>query len=229
MLGASPERGAALFVGKAACTQCHSGPRFTDDQFHNIGVPQLGTYVPVTTDCPSGGYCDCVSDDTNVPTQCFPIGARDGLRRLVANRFRRDSVWSDDATCMSHYSDHYDPSYATSNPDECDGRVKWYSLGILADSQRGAWKTPSLRDLTLTAPYMHNGMYSSLAEVVDHYNKGGIIMAGGETNGTIDPKVKVLDLTTQEQADLVAFLMTLTGTVDPAVVAPPTVPADSPF
>jgi cytochrome c peroxidase len=229
-LGASAERGARLFEGKAACNQCHTGPRFTDDDFHMIGVPQLGTYVPRTSDCPSGNqWCDCVSDDRFTPMQCLPKGARDGLRKLQANKFRRDSVWSDDMDCASHYTSHTDTTYAADHPDECDGRIKYYSMA-LTDALVGAWKTPSLRDVALTAPYMHNGMYTDLSQVMDHYNKGGMIdPMGGEVLGTIDTKIKPLDLTDQEMMDLVAFLQTLTGQVDPAVTAPPTVPADSPF
>jgi cytochrome c peroxidase len=228
-LGPSAERGARLFVGKAACNQCHTGPRFTDDDFHMIGVPQLGTYVPRTDECTAGGYCDCVTDDRFQPQNCLPIGARDGLRKLQANKFRRDSVWSDDADCAAHNTAHNDPTYAADHPDECDGRIKYYSLA-LTDALRGAWRTPSLRDVALTAPYMHNGMYADLSAVMEHYNKGGKIDAmGGEVIGTIDTKIKELDLTDQEEQDLVAFLQTLTGEVDPAVTTAPVVPADSPF
>ena len=230
MLGASAERGARLFVGKAACNQCHTGPRFTDDDFHMIGVPQLGTYVPRTTDCPAGDmWCDCVSDDRFQPQGCLAKGARDGLRKLQANKFRRDSVWSDDADCASHYTAHTDMTYAADHPSECDGRIKYYAMP-LTDALLGTWKTPSLRDVALTAPYMHNGMYTDLHQVIDEYNKGGKIdPMGGEVVGTIDTKIKELNLTDQEMNDLVAFLMTLTGEVDPAVTAPPVVPPDSPF
>jgi cytochrome c peroxidase len=229
-LGAAAERGARLFEGKAACNQCHTGPRFTDDDFHNIGVPQLGTYVPRTTDCPAGDmWCDCVSDDRFVPQGCLAKGARDGLRKLQANKFRRDSVWSDDADCASHYTAHVDMNYATDHPTECDGRIKYYAMP-LTDALVGAWKTPSLRDVALSGPYMHNGMYTDLTQVMVHYNKGGLIdPMGGEVNGTISDKIKELNLTDQEMSDLVAFLMTLTGQVDPAVTAPPDVPPDSPF
>ena len=100
----------------------------------------------------------------------------------------------------------------------------------LTDDLRGAWKTPSLRDVALTGPYMHDGMYTSLRDVIVHYNKGGMIdPQGGEVIGTLDDKIKQLNLTDQEIDDLVAFLMTLTGQVDPAVTAKPDVPADSPF
>jgi len=233
LLGASPERGAKLFVGKAACAECHKGPEFSDWDFHNIGVPQVGAYVPTTTQCHAGDYamgkCDCTTDDRFAPTNCLPIGARDGLRKLQANKFRRDSVWSDDTDCQNHYSLHTDPNYTAENPTQCDGRIKYYTK-TLDDSLRGAWRTPSLRDVALTAPYMHDGMYATLRDQMVHYNKGGIVPdQGGEVNGTIDAKIKVLNLTDAELDDLVAFLQTLTGEVDPAATTPPTVPADSPF
>ena len=50
---AAAKRGARLFVGKAACIDCHSGPQLTDEQFHNIGVPQTGLAVPTTSLCPT--------------------------------------------------------------------------------------------------------------------------------------------------------------------------------
>ena len=228
-LGAPAERGARLFVGKAACAECHEGPLFMDQKFHQIGVPQIGAYVPKTTECPAGDWCDCVSDDRFEPMNCLPIGARDGLRKLQASRFCRDSTWSDDEECRRHYTAHVDATYAAEHPDECDGRIAWYSTP-LTDALKGQWKTPGLRDVALTAPYMHNGMYTTLRDVIVHYNKGGLIeTSGGESIGAIDEKIKVLNLTDREIDDLVAFLESLTGQVDPAVTAPPTVPADTPF
>ena len=227
-LSPAAQRGARLFVGKAACAECHSGPTFSDNKFHNIGVPQLGTYVPTTADCPVDGWCDCTSDDAALPQNCLPIGARDGLRKLRANRFRRDSEWSDDEECRRHFALHAQQSYAEANPTECDGRVAYYSL-TLDDSHRGQWKTPSLRDVAVTGPYMHNGMYTTLRDVVVHYNLGGIHERGGEAIGTIDSKIKVLNLSDQEIDDLVAFMETLTGAVDPVVTEPPVVPAASAF
>ena len=48
----------------------------------------------------------------------------------------------------------------------------------LDPSLKGAWRTPSLRDVALTAPYMHDGYYQTLTEVVQHYNMGGVAGAG---------------------------------------------------
>jgi len=70
---------------------------------------------------------------------------------------------------------------------------------------KGAFKTPTLRDVTLTAPYMHNGTYKTLEEVVEHYNRGG------DDKASLDPNMKPLHLSKREQADIVEFLKTLTG------------------
>ena len=71
-------------------------------------------------------------------------------------------------------------------------------------SDRGKFKTPTLRNIELTAPYMHNGSMSSLEEVVSFYN------TGGGTRSTKDARVKPLNLLKEEEAALVAFLKTLT-------------------
>ena len=72
-------------------------------------------------------------------------------------------------------------------------------------SDYGQFITPTLRELKYTAPYMHNGMFNTLFEVVSFYNAGG----GDDPNK--DPLIKPLDLTFQEQQDLVAFLQDLSG------------------
>ncbi len=81
----------------------------------------------------------------------------------------------------------------------------------------GAFKTPTLRNLTLTAPYMHNGMYKTLEEVIEHYDRGGDV----KTN--LDPNMKPLGLTQQEKKDLVEFMKSLTD-VRPIQVTLPIFP-----
>jgi cytochrome c peroxidase len=68
------------------------------------------------------------------------------------------------------------------------------------DKDRGAFKTPTVRNVALTAPYMHDGSQKTLAEVVEWYVKGG------HPNEWLDEKVKKLELTDQDKADLVAFM-----------------------
>ncbi len=81
---------------------------------------------------------------------------------------------------------------------------------------RFKFKTPSLREIAETAPYMHNGAFVTLEDVIDFYNKGG----GKIPNK--DPLLKPLNLTKQEKAALVAFLESLSG--DPIEIAPPELP-----
>jgi cytochrome c peroxidase len=132
----SPEgvRGMQLFTGKANCIACHSGPNFTDESFHNIGV-----------------------------------GGTDTGRAAIAN----------DA------------------------------------SLTGAFKTPGLRNVLLTAPYMHDGSVATLEGVVRYYNAGGSHPHG------LSELIKPLALTESEIFDLVAFLGALT---DPVTVTRPAMP-----
>ncbi|MFL5352981.1 cytochrome-c peroxidase [Archangium sp.] len=72
------------------------------------------------------------------------------------------------------------------------------------DNDIGAFKTPTLRNIGVTAPYMHDGSLATLWDVMDHYNKGGI------ANPFLDGGMQRLGLTEPEIDDLVAFLFTLT-------------------
>ena len=73
------------------------------------------------------------------------------------------------------------------------------------DKDRGAFKTPTIRNAELTAPYMHDGSLKTLEEVVDWYDKGG------HANPQLSKDVKKLKLTNQEKQDLVAFIKACSG------------------
>jgi len=75
----------------------------------------------------------------------------------------------------------------------------------LDDDDMGSFTTPTLRELKYTAPYMHNGMVATLADVVEFYNQGG----GKDSRK--DALLKPLDLSNADKADLVAFLEALSG------------------
>ena len=68
-----------------------------------------------------------------------------------------------------------------------------------------AFKTPILRNVELTAPYMHDGSLQTLEDVVRFYNAGGV------TNEALDPRIRPLSLSKQEITALVEFLRSLTG------------------
>lgn len=86
------------------------------------------------------------------------------------------------------------------------------------EKDKGAFKTPTLRDVSRTAPYMHDGSMKTLEEVVDLYDRGG------EANPWLDPKVQPLHLTAQEKKDLVEFMKSLEGDWKP--VEEPVLPSD---
>lgn len=169
MLATSELRGLKLFVGKAGCAECHSGPHLSDGKFHNIGVAQTGAHVPAAD---NGRFAD-------VPP-------------LVASGMNVNSVWSDDTE---------------------SGRL----TGLTAtppDDWKAAFRTPSLRGVAETGPYMHAGQLATLEDVVAFYDRGGDTPAAG----TKDVLIKRLSLTTLERADLVAFLRTLSGDAVPAAL-----------
>ena len=111
-MSSAAARGAALFAGKAGCASCHYGPRFTDDEFHNLGVPQSGAHVPAADE---GRYGD-------VP-------------QLLSSALSSSGAFSD--------SPHAGRLAGLSDP--------------MPESARGAFRTPALRNVAFTAPYMHSG------------------------------------------------------------------------
>ena len=83
-----------------------------------------------------------------------------------------------------------------------------------ATVHRHAFKTPSLRNVELTAPYMHNGVYRTLEDVVDFYDRGGAGIGIELPNQTLSPEP--LRLSGREKRDLIAFLGALTDTTQVA-------------
>lgn len=159
-LTAAAKRGAKLFMGKAACDGCHTGTTFTDNDFHNTGVPQ-----------------------TRDPQD---QGQYDDIPKALMNTFNGAGMYSDDPVA---------------------GAMKIAGM-VRSDDMRGKFRTKSLRHLTMTGPYFHDGSRATLEDVVRFYNDGG-----GDTGfpGSKDPLLAPLNLTDAEIADLVAFLESLTG------------------
>lgn len=90
--------------------------------------------------------------------------------------------------------------------------VAWNN-GELTDAGagNGAFKTPTLRDVARTAPYMHDGTLATLDEVVDYYDRGG------NPNPFLDTELRPLRLSVTEKKALAAFLGSLSGTIQEGV------------
>ncbi len=161
-ISASAKRGLKLFIGEAFCVQCHAGPIFTDQKFHNLGVPQTGPNVPMVD---NGRFQD--------------------IPKLLANPYLGTSAFSDDQAAGHKKLD-----------------------GVTADATlTGCFRTKDLRGVAGTAPYYHDGVFATLDDVVNFYSQGG----GTPVMGTKDEKIKPLNLTDQQKADLVEFLKSLSG------------------
>ena len=82
------------------------------------------------------------------------------------------------------------------------------------ETDKGAFKTPTLRNVANTAPYMHDGSLQTLRQVVDFY------AGGGNSNPSLDKEMKTIHLDGRERSDLVEFLKSLTGEISPNVGPP---------
>ena len=82
------------------------------------------------------------------------------------------------------------------------------------DRERGMFKTPTLREIARTAPYMHDGSLATLEAVVDFYDKGG------RPNPNLFPIIRPINLTPEEKQALVKFLGSLSGDVTSTILAP---------
>ncbi len=158
--------GLKLFIGKANCISCHNGALFSDQQFHNIGIPEN-------------------------PEAPIDYGRFAGLKQLVAHEFNCRSVYSDAAPdeCFALSRAELDILESNTSPSKDNKNV-------------AAFKTPGLRNIALTAPYMHNGQIKTLKQVLEHHNK-----APNSKIGT--SRLKPLVLSTQELFQLERFLETL--------------------
>jgi cytochrome c peroxidase len=149
--------GLQLFIGKAACTQCHNGPLLTNNEFHNTGV---------------------IAAAGELPDKGRAVGARE----VLANEFN----------CAGPYGA---PSAAG-----C-AELEFMRTG---PELIGAFRTPTLRNVAQTAPYMHKGQLATLAAVLEHYNEAPSSMIGHN-------EAKPLKLRAGELRQLEAFLLTLSA------------------
>jgi cytochrome c peroxidase len=141
----------------------------------------------------------------NSPYDRYQAGDRSAL---TAAQVRGKDVFFKKAACDScHLGFNFtDGSYVNigigmDSPLPDPGRYKV----TLREEDTGAFKTPTLREIEHTAPYMHDGRLRTLEDVVEHYDKGGI------KNPYLDQRIKPLNLSDREKQDLIAFLKSLSG------------------
>ncbi|MGE0172344.1 MAG: cytochrome-c peroxidase [Oligoflexales bacterium] len=155
----SPEyEGYQLFTGKAGCSQCHNGPLFSDEQFHNIGLGSLSDKVDLGR----------------------AVGVLEGFFCVFESlQFKEE--------CGLHLS------------------------GATTPYNSGAFRTASLRNLAYTAPYMHDGRYEDISEVLEHYNW----LSNDPYVGRRSKHLWPIHLEDDELGNLEAFLMSLSSPVAP--------------
>lgn len=152
----------------------------------------------------------------------FDRYARGDDKAISAQAIRGLEVFTTQARCAScHSGANFSDSKFHNigvNTEADEGR-----FAISKDpADRGAFRTPTLRNITLTAPYMHDGSQKTLREVIDHY-----VDAPRKTKnkGKLSPLMPVIELSDAEKEDLEAFLKTLTGDKrDPRVNVIPALP-----
>lgn len=142
----------------------------------------------------------------NSPFDKFIQGDEEALNSNEKNGWR---LFSEELNCIichryPYFSDFSIRSNGITLKDEFDkGRFR-----ITSDSTDiGKFKIPTLRNIALTAPYMHNGSFASLYDVLEHYNRGG------ENTLNKDPLITPLKLQKEEMIDIEAFLLSLTDTL----------------
>jgi cytochrome c peroxidase len=208
-LSPDAQRGLKLFVGRASCIDCHRTPLLSDGEFHNIGVPQAGPAVPTVSDCKradTAASCDCTTG-----RKCLPWGACEGLQRLL-DRPRGEPPGGDACLASDVAPEPQSGEAARLSSFEFNRSSAYSDDRTPLDPPKlrvvkGAWRTPSLRDVDLTGPYMHDGIFPSLGDVVWHYDQG---VAANDV-GAAAVELSPLLLSAQDRADLVAFLQSLTG------------------
>ncbi len=113
--------------------------------------------------------------------------------------------FSDKTNCSNCHSDFNFTNYTFQNNGLYEiYKDKGRKRLTLSDSDESLFKVPTLRNVAVTAPYMHDGSIKSLFEVVEHYN------SGGKNHKNKSTLVKPMKLSSQEKYDLIAFLLTLT-------------------
>ena len=143
----------------------------------------------------------------NSPFDKYAAGQFDALtsqQRRGLNLFR--SAATRCFECHAAPTFGSDDFFVTGSPDLEGFQHDEGRAAIASDGQDGAFKAPTLRNVALTGPYMHNGAFATLDDVLWFYEKGG----GSQYGLEVDRHILPIELSAQEHEDLVAFLYALT-------------------
>ena len=188
-LTAMQRQGLFLFYNKGKCGDCHSGPEFTSASVNNIANLRIETMG-------FGRENKFVYD-----AGFYNLGVRPTLEDISVGDTDPFGYPFSEARLLSIFGPQVykqvvgHPAPMPINGDEF----------IAAD---GLFKTPTLRNIELTAPYFHTGGFRTLNDVIDFYNRGGDFRIGNERG--VHPSMTPLGLTNTEKNALVAFLKSLT-------------------
>ncbi len=132
--------------------------------------------------------------------------------RFECNHCHGGLFFTDHVTWAGRSSRGESPPYHQTGLYDTDGQGGYPSpnTGVfdvtLNPADMGKFKAPTLRNIALTAPYMHDGSLATLSDVLDHYARGGRAHVAGKTDALLQP----FPISTQEKADIIAFLESLT-------------------
>ena len=181
--------GLAIFRGQGKCINCHTGAETTNASFQSVVAKRLERMT--MTDAGKAMY----------DTGFYNIGVRPtaedlGVGGVDPFGFPLSETRMSQLGKTSLLGNGFNPAlYPTAQANE----------RLAVD---GAFKTPTLRNVELTGPYMHNGGKSTLMQVVDFYNRGGDFALENKVN--VPPDIAPLGLTQSQKDDLVAFMLALT-------------------
>lgn len=183
------QQGFAVFMGKGKCINCHGGAALTNASIHRKFVTGRMSNMPM------GNGANAVYDEGFYNIGVTKTGDDIGLGGLdpFGNPLSFSGVAKEQGWNFFTFEQDL-PNVSVAS---------WTRIAV-----NGAFKTPGLRNVALTAPYFHNGGAATLEQVVEFYNRGGNFAL--QNIADLDADIQPLGLSAQEKASLVAFLKSLT-------------------
>ncbi|MEZ5384043.1 MAG: cytochrome c peroxidase [Prosthecobacter sp.] len=183
------KRGLELFFGDAKCANCHGGAEFTKATVSHIKKERIERMI-------MGDGGEAIYDNA-----FYNIGVRPTHEDLGVGGKDDFGLPLSESRLAQQFGDKFFKEVVGEKPSE---KVKSNDR-VAAD---GAFKTPTLRNIELTAPYFHNGGQRTLRQVVEFYNRGGDFHEQNIDN--LDPDIESLGLDDDDKDAIVAFLKSLT-------------------